>query len=189
MREFNVFKQRGAVLAFSLVMLLLLTLVGVSMIQQNKQQFGMANNTLQQTQALATVEAELLRAETIIDGMRYDLTGGKTKANHQCKALPQLDEETVITPAATVKEVYCLVWTGGAEQRCLYNNGVRDLDNPQPPNNACIRLNQAGSGNGDINDRCPIEIYTLHTTFSDGNTGAQRTIESKYAVDCTSTPP
>ena len=55
----NFKQQRGAVLAFSLVMLLLLTLAGTGMIQQNKQQLKMANNMRVSTQEFANAESIL----------------------------------------------------------------------------------------------------------------------------------
>ena len=188
MQQLNLLKQRGAVLAFSLVMLLLLTLIGVSMIQQNKQGLGMAGNARQQIQVLASAEAALSNAEAAVDSLRYI---GSNKGNKKCNSAQQLNEGDVISAAAKVKEVYCL-WdysdAGGTEQRCFYNNGERDLDNPPPPDNACIRLNDAGPGKGKkIADRCPIEIYAIEATVTDSK-GAERTVESKYAVDCTGTP-
>ncbi|MFI3185345.1 MAG: hypothetical protein QX198_05125, partial [Methylococcaceae bacterium] len=56
-------KQRGAVLIFSLIMLLLLTLASVSMIQQNKQELVMTGNALDQTKSFASAETELGLAE------------------------------------------------------------------------------------------------------------------------------
>ena len=60
-------QQRGAILAFSLVMLLLLTLAGTRMIQQNKQQLQMAGNVRLLTQAFADTEAVLANAKNIIN--------------------------------------------------------------------------------------------------------------------------
>ena len=58
--------QRGAVLIFTLLMLLLLTLSGVSMIEQNKQQIAMMRNSRQQNQTLARAEQLLAQAENAI---------------------------------------------------------------------------------------------------------------------------
>jgi hypothetical protein len=60
-------KQNGAVLAFSLVMLLLLTLAGTRMIQQNKQQLEMANNARLLTQAFADGEGFLADVKNTIN--------------------------------------------------------------------------------------------------------------------------
>ena len=67
MKFHNFKKQRGAVLAFSLVMLLLLTLAGTRMIQQNKQQLQMAGNVRLLTQAFADTEAVLANAKNTIN--------------------------------------------------------------------------------------------------------------------------
>ena len=61
-------QQDGAVLAFSLVMLTLLTLAGMSMIQQNKQQLNMAVNAREQTQKFADAEGILAEVNNIING-------------------------------------------------------------------------------------------------------------------------
>ncbi len=66
MKFHNFKKQRGAVLAFSLVMLLLLTLAGTRMIQQNKQQLAMANNMRISAQEFANAESILANAKTQI---------------------------------------------------------------------------------------------------------------------------
>ena len=66
MKFHNFKKQRVAVLAFSLVMLLLLTLAGTRMIQQNKQQLAMANNMRVSTQEFANAESILANAKTQI---------------------------------------------------------------------------------------------------------------------------
>jgi Tfp pilus assembly protein PilX len=58
--------QKGAVLIFTLLMLLLLTLSGVSMIEQNKQQIAMMRNSRQQNQTLARAEQLLAQAENAI---------------------------------------------------------------------------------------------------------------------------
>lgn len=56
-------KQHGAVLAFCLVMLLLLTITGTRMIQQNKQQLEIANSARLLTQEFANTEGGLQEAE------------------------------------------------------------------------------------------------------------------------------
>ncbi len=60
-------KQYGAVLAFSLVMLLLLTLAGTGMIQQNKQQLTMALNMRDATQKFADTEGILAQAKNLLN--------------------------------------------------------------------------------------------------------------------------
>lgn len=80
-------KQNGAVLAFSLVMLLLLTLAGTRMIQQNKQQLEMANNARLLTQAFADGEGFLADAKNTINTwtQHIDPTGLAINSKiHQC---------------------------------------------------------------------------------------------------------
>lgn len=60
-------KQHGAVLAFCLVMLLLLTIAGTRMIQQNKQQLEMANSSRLLTQEFANAEGLLAEAKNVIN--------------------------------------------------------------------------------------------------------------------------
>lgn len=60
-------RQQGAVLVFSLVSLLLLTLLSVNMIQQNRLQFMMAANAQQQTETFAAAEDLLALTETQVD--------------------------------------------------------------------------------------------------------------------------
>lgn len=60
-------RQRGVVLIFTLVILLLLTLLSVNMIQQNRLEFMMAGNVQTQTQTFSSAESLLKIAENFID--------------------------------------------------------------------------------------------------------------------------
>ena len=75
MKLSNLKKQRGAVLAFSLMMLLLLTLAGTRMIQQNKQQLEIANSARLLTQEFATAEALLDQTKDLLNGDTVDTDG------------------------------------------------------------------------------------------------------------------
>jgi predicted nucleotidyltransferase len=106
----NLKSQRGAVLAFCLLMLLLLTLAGTSMIQQNKQQLEMSGNTRILTQEFANAEGLLANAKTTInnwkqhvdcspvDGSPVDCSSVDSSfvpinhSSHQCKTME--DEDT-----------------------------------------------------------------------------------------------
>ncbi len=82
-------KQQGAVLAFSLVMLLLLTLAGTRMIQQNKQQLEMAGNTRLSAQKFSDSEGFLADAKNQINSslmpQHIDPTGlAVNNSAHQC---------------------------------------------------------------------------------------------------------
>lgn len=153
--------QRGAVLIFSLIMLLLLTLVSVSMIQQNKQELAMAGNALEQTKTLASAETKLKLAEQEIVKKRYALAnlGDPIPGpNPKCDSGNLINNGSVIGNA-TVTAVYCL------------KNSTETLCDPA----SCM----CNFGT---------EIYTLTLTVKDNNSGSQRTVESKYAVDCSGGP-
>lgn len=213
-------QQRGAVLAFSLVMLLLLTLVSISMIRQNKTQINIASNAGQQIAAFATVETALRQAQAILEPLRYvneagdqDLDGvpnevgraykhcrsGTANAVHENDTLSGLPSSI----NARVVGVYCLSdyknrgtatnpSYSGDEARCLYNGSTRSLVVGTPTNNtstnieACNKLNAAGgwvNGTANVN-ACQIEIYVLNVNIFDAATNADRTIESKFQIDC-----
>ncbi|MFA6053023.1 MAG: PilX N-terminal domain-containing pilus assembly protein [Methylobacter sp.] len=150
--------QRGAVLIFSLIMLLLLTLVSVSMIQQNKQELAMAGNALEQTKTLASAETKLKLAEQEIVKKRYALAnlGDPIPGNRKCDSGNLINNNTAIGNA-TVTAVYCL------------KNNTETLCDPA----SCM---------------CNLgtEIYTINLVEDTGS--SRRTVESKYAVDCSGGP-
>ena len=150
----GVSNQRGAVLIFSLIMLLLLTLVSVSMIQQNKQELAMAGNALEQTKTLANAETKLKLAEQEIDQRRYALAnlGDPLPGNRKCDSSNLINNNTAIGNA-TVTAVYCL------------KNDTETLCDPA----SCM----CNFGT---------EIYTIKLVEDTGS--SRRTVESKYAVDC-----
>ncbi len=90
----NLKSQRGAVLAFCLLMLLLLTLAGTRMIQQNKQQLEMSGNTRILTQEFANAEGLLADAKSTINTWTQheddDPSVLINHSSHQCKT----DEDT-----------------------------------------------------------------------------------------------
>lgn len=131
--------QRGAVLAFCLVMLTLLTIAGTRMIQQNKQQLEMANSMRLATQEFANAEGGLQEAENIIENhaSHQDPTTPPTPSlyddNHQCTPIPDdfkqqilvagtvlvnktLDNGTTIK--AQIIESSCADKTGSIVQKC-----------------------------------------------------------------------
>jgi len=71
MKRCNKNKQHGVVLVFSLLILLLITLVGVNMVQQNRLQFMMAANSQMQTTSFIDTEDVLELAEYFIARQRY----------------------------------------------------------------------------------------------------------------------
>jgi Tfp pilus assembly protein PilX len=153
--------QRGAVLIFSLIMLLLLTLVSVSMIQQNKQELAMAGNALEQTKTLASAETKLKLAEQAIDTARLNPADLN---DHKCNSSNLINENDSMGNA-TVTAVYCL--KNDTETQCTFTDGVRDATA------ACV----CNFGT---------EIYTINLVEDTGS--SRRTVESKYAVDCSGGP-
>ncbi|MGR9012097.1 MAG: PilX N-terminal domain-containing pilus assembly protein [Gammaproteobacteria bacterium] len=163
--------QRGAVLAFSLVMLLLLTLVSVSMIQQNKQELAMAGNALDQTKTLASAETQLKLAELSIDQIRYALSnlGDPIRSDLKCDNSHSIPNGTTLDNGSTLGNAKVTAVS------CLRNKEVTpcptgNLNDASSPECTCPQLNGT-------------EIYTL-STVTNSNSGSQRTVESKYAVDC-----
>ena len=100
MKNFNYLKkQHGAVLAFSLVMLLLLTLAGTRMIQQNKQQLEMANSMRLSTQQFANAEGILAEAKNIINTHSAHVDASGTVINdksHQCTATASFKQNVLL---------------------------------------------------------------------------------------------
>lgn len=162
----NINHQQGVVLIFSLVMLLLLTLVSVNMIQANQLELAMTANALEQTKELARAEIYLAQAEIVIENKRVakrsnTLFPGRCFSNPNSK-WQRGDEINLVNQKATasITGVYCLI--GTSETECDGSTGLSP---------AC----KCDQGH---------EIYTIKLTTKIGY-GTQRTIESKYSVNCT----
>jgi hypothetical protein len=206
MKSYSLNNQQGAVLAFTLVILLLLTLASISMIRQNKAQIAIATNAGLQVTAFASVETALRQTQVVLEALRYH-----DKANRHCKSgstnsihpIPHTSGTLAGLPAGITAEIhaeYCIsnyAAGEGDEYQCFYNgSGVRNLTvgTPSPTTDnvdACQKLNSAGgiasgttwvAGTANTN-ACQIEVYTLHVAFVDA-IGSKRTVESKYEIDC-----
>ncbi len=152
--------QCGAVLIFSMIMLLLLTLASVSMIQQNKQELAMTGNILDQTASFAGSEAELGAAEKLIDEFRV-----ADSDNHTCNLThPSLDVGSLFSTSkgeATITAIFCLDRSGGTT---VCGNSLDDCN--------CA-------------NRQRTEIFAIRWKSSaTSNYGSQRVLESDYAVNC-----
>lgn len=161
--------QRGAVLIFSMVMLLLLTLVSVSMIQQNRQELAMTGNAMDQTKSLASAETELKLAEQYISAQR---SYSATKCNSA--AATQLNVSTTPfftgTGNATINAVYCVI--ANAATQC-----------------ASGALNDGSSFPCTCDGNLGTELYSITwVSTASTNYGAQRTVKSNYAVNCSGGP-
>lgn len=128
----NFKKQHGAVLAFSLVMLLLLTLAGTRMIQQNKQQLQIAGNARLLTQEFANAEGLLAAAKNVINAIpsHKDASGLLVSdPNHQCA--PTTDGNRLIQnqmlagtySGFTIQAVRCIDSDGAFNQCTSYKAG------------------------------------------------------------------
>lgn len=148
MKKFNSKSQQGAVLAFCLVMLLLLTLAGTRMIQQNKQQLEMANSSRLLTQEFANAEGGLKEAENVLElhDVHVDPTvtpdDDKYRENHQCTPIPDIFKQQILISGtvlvnktlengtvlkAEIIESSCADKTGTLVQKCTsydYKTGV-----------------------------------------------------------------
>lgn len=163
-------------------MLLLLTLVTVSMIQQNRIQLAITNNVGEQIKTFSRTEMVLDVAEAIIETSRKPNKDDPTRPDEQddCGISGRLFENSELTlpesiPAtATIKAVFCVV--NSFEYRCVGENSYTAHKSDSAENvTACARL---------ANAQCPTEVYILDVTLINSNTGAERAIRSKYAVGC-----
>lgn len=128
MKNFNSKSQHGAVLAFCLVMLLLLTLAGTRMIQQNKQQLEMANSSRLLTQEFANAEGVLANAKNQInlDPAHIDSDPDVAPSNpaHQCVPTNTGKQNTLLpglvngAPGSTILSTACIA-TSGATVKCV----------------------------------------------------------------------
>lgn len=129
MKSYSLKNQHGAVLAFTLMILVVLTLASVSMIRQNKVQITIATNAAQQTVTFAGVETILRQAQSVLELKRYvdangngdinDDVDGKTHKHcnssdtaHAVHLYPHasgiLIDQNNSTVTAKVKEEYCI---------------------------------------------------------------------------------
>lgn len=83
-------KQSGVVLVMTLIILLVVTLLGVSSVQLTGLLERMARNTTDSASALASAEAALIAAEAIVEA-ETDTTAYTTLGNTEKYALPAVD--------------------------------------------------------------------------------------------------
>lgn len=175
--------EKGAVLVFSLVILLLVTLVGVNMVQQNRLQFMMAVNSQMQTNEFANAENLLRLTEKYIRDKRYiDL------AIYECKKTadlpPKFDQlrpqnninipeiSDAISDKATIAITKTSCMTHHIEIECIpdeVNSNSWSMDETQ-----CNQSDQS---------QCATEIYAIEIAITD-EAGTNRVLESNYAIRC-----
>ncbi len=190
----NSHKQRGVVLIFSLVMLLLITLVGVNMIQQNRLQFMMAANSQDQSTRFATAEDVLELAENYIAGQRYTTwplpnpiptpVGNTYTCNKSGTKFTQLIPGDISASlglstatknsgvSASITQTACMS-IAGVESVCQ-----PDSSQPNGWSSSELQCNQSDQS------KCSTEVYTIRVTAPNSATGGQRIVESKYAIRC-----
>jgi len=193
-------KQQGVVLIITLVMLLLVTVIGISAIQQNKLQFSMTGNTQQQGQSLAFAENALLVAEGVIDRTRW------TIERYDCNPTSPITCDA--GGDGKFGNDFNNKHTEGdnGPWKCVTSGGLPDMinvgtelkDGTTTITNITSRIQGWWCKNTEQScttsscpsatpaDFCGTEVYTIRTVFIDNNTGALRILESKYAVHCES---
>lgn len=125
-------RQNGAVLAFCLVMLLLLTLAGTRMIQQNKQQLEIANSMRQSTQQFANAEGLLAEAKNVINAkaVHIDPTGTAiNNSEHQCVPTNSF-KQNILLAGTTAFDNNALLSGGNAiilKVRCKSESGLEQV--------------------------------------------------------------
>lgn len=162
-------RQSGMVLAFSLIMLILVSVISISMLQENSLQIRMVSNTGEQNQAFSNVEADLTQAESNLTALRRSAAADDTCVNPN-----QLSDGSVITgTSAQITATYCVF--NKREHRCL-GQSYTPVNQSDPDNvTACSKLATA---------QCPTEIYKFNIAVTDSTTGTSRAIKSKFAVGC-----
>ncbi len=185
-------RQRGAVLVFSLVMLLLMTLVGVNMIQQNRLQFMMAANTQDQNTRFAVNEDILELAENYIGEQRYkswplpnpipDPVGNTFECNKTNTKFVQLTPRN-FTASLGLTNTSSNIKAEITQTACLSVAGIETVCTPDPndPNKWASSETQCNQSD---QAQCATEVYSIRITVSNPDTGAERIIESRYAVRC-----
>jgi hypothetical protein len=112
--------QHGAVLAFCLVMLLLLTLAATRMIQQNKQQLEMGNSARLLTQEFANAEGILAEANNMIDGHASHIDNLPINdKSHQCKPTALSKQNTLLAGTALFQGSAILKEVVGGSPRAI----------------------------------------------------------------------
>lgn len=173
MRLSNLNSQHGAVLAFSLVMLLLLTITGTRMIQQNKQQLEMANSTRLLTQEFANAEGLLEEAKNLINEKPAHVDRSGTLINdsaHLCEPTADFKQNILLAGADLFKNNSVLdgkVNILAVSCMSVPTNDPADPGNPAatppiPPKKVSCRK-QCSSYDGTL-----ITPYKLNTIKGDG---------------------
>lgn len=149
-------KQNGIAFVFTLIILLITTLIGVSAAQQNNVQFLMAENFRSQTFAFGEADNALTLAENHVKSTReVDLN---TTSDGRCKTTAG-----EFTPVAIGEIPLDIPRVTASVQSCH-----------------CLATAVACSNSMTA---CLAEIYTIRLEYMNINSSV-RTVESHYAVRC-----
>jgi len=194
-------QQTGVVLVFSLLILLLVTLLGVNMVQQNRVQFLMAANAQQSSNSFASAEDVLRLAEEYINNKRYEVwplvgdpKGVYPNSRYTCRKkvnkplliyqIPPKDITNLLSlsPAITAK---ASIKVEILSTSCL----IKEICNPPSKGKKyCSKMLTTPPPPPPLLPlRYPIahstEIYEVQVTINN-NSGSKQILKSKYAVRC-----
>ncbi len=193
-------QQTGVVLVFSLLILLLVTLLGVNMVQQNRVQFLMAGNAQQQMTTFSNAEDVLTLAEEYINQTRYavwpfvNASVPYPDPNYTCKKdaagkLDQFKPNTSLTDKINLAQGFIDAGsTVFINQTSCFKSDVKKefpctVDTTTASGWASVATDPLSYCGQNTPTHCHTEIYTLLVTIVD-DSGGKREIESKYAVRC-----
>ena len=192
MKLSNLKHQRGAILAFSLVMLLLLTLAGTRMIQQNKQQFQIAGNARLVTQEFANAEAVLANAKYSINKntAHIDVSGTSiTSKSHACEPTTAAKQNILLpkpisSNTVTILSTACIA-ASGVITKCVDYSSSSEKSTCYPKNASaagvdCTNLNLDGVA-GLFNKSCP----SYDSTTNKFSCGVDDSVDPSIPLDCT----
>jgi len=199
-------QQNGAVLVFTMLLLMMITMLGVLMVQQNRTQFMMAENTQSQATNFSIAENILTSAENYIASQRYEtwpmlkpipedcydaITGNpKACSTYNCK-----------NPGGVFQQLRPGDLQGGAVVGVAGSSSIEIIKTVCASSDAvglqytnCSLVGQTvcnsvsnvpnpSAPDNISNNPCHTEIYTIRATVVDDALN-QREVESNYAIRC-----
>jgi len=204
--------QTGVVLVFSLVILVLTTLVGVNMVQQNRLQFMMAVNSQMQANNFANVEDILRITEDYIASQRYtvwphiayvspvtesdppDFPDSRYTCSKDTTASPETFNQMKPTPHADGTLTASLgLATGIAAQTtveivktaCMtFFLFEKEEECVTDTSGWVVPTGEESYCNQSDQQKCSTEIYTVKVSITDPDNGGKQIIESRFAIRC-----
>lgn len=157
-------RQEGAVLVISIMLLVILTMLGISAIESTKLETRMAKNTQTYNEAFQTAEAGLVQAgNQLIDRIS---SGGGKKADKPDAAADKPDAENAkvfVIPECQFVEVPDLeIKIEGNEGEVAELVGIAELDimglTPKPPYKTLFFVAKSNGYNGEQEDKNVIHV-------------------------------